>query len=85
MWNTIFRGYFSAKYEIQPWWEEKKGIGGKMVLEVLEAEIACHSERIGLENHLKIILWVKLLFEKGILTELIQGRLIREKSILKWS
>lgn len=52
-----------------------------MILEILEAEIYCHSEKIGVENPLKITLCVKLLFEKAILTELLQGRKITEKSI----
>lgn len=86
MWNTIFRGYFGANCEIQPWWVgEKKIIGRKIILEVLEAEISCHSERIGVDNPFKITFWVKLLFEKAILIELIQEILITEKSILKWS
>lgn len=36
------------------WEKKKKRVGAKMILEVLEAEISCHSERIGVENPLKI-------------------------------
>lgn len=34
----------------------KKRVGGKMILQILEAEISCHSERIGVENPFKITL-----------------------------